>query len=103
MHVTRSSQRPLLDSGVPGIERGRVWDAGHGVAVEFCRMESGAVYPKHSHRFWEQMFVIDGRIDVDGAVLEEGDFAFTEPGEFHEVRALAESVLLLSFGRPPHS
>ncbi len=99
MHITRSAARPLAPAGVPGIERGRVWYGAHGVAVEFCRMERGAIYQRHPHRSWEQMFVISGAIDVDGAVLNGGDFAFTEPGEWHEVRAVESSVVLLSFGR----
>jgi quercetin dioxygenase-like cupin family protein len=89
----------LADTGVPGIERGRVWGSGHGVAVEFCRLQPGAVYARHPHRSWEQMFVIDGSIRVDDAVLTSGDFAFTEPGEWHEVTALQATVVLLSFGQ----
>lgn len=101
MHITRVANRPLAPAGVPGIERGRIWDGAHGVAVEFCRMQPGAVYARHPHRSWEQMLVVSGAIDIDGTVLHEGDYAFTEPGEWHEVRAVDESVMLLSFGRPP--
>jgi quercetin dioxygenase-like cupin family protein len=100
MHITRRNQRPLQDAGVPGIERGRVWNRGHGVAVEFCRMKRGALYGKHPHASWEQMFVVEGAICVDGEVLIAGDFAFTEPGESHEVSAVEDSVVLLSFGQP---
>jgi quercetin dioxygenase-like cupin family protein len=76
------------------------WDGTHGVAVEFCRMQPGSVYGRHPHRSWEQMLVVDGAIDVDGTVLRGGDYAFTEPGEWHEVTALERSVVLLSFGKP---
>ena len=62
-------------------------------------MRAGAIYSRHPHLSWEQMFVVEGRIDVDGTVLEAGDYAFTEPGEWHEVRALADCVMLLSFGQ----
>ncbi len=99
MHITRSDKRPLQDSGVAGLERCRIWGAGHGVAVEFCRMQPGAVYARHPHKHWEQMFVVSGRIDVDGTTLDAGDYAFTEPGEWHEVKALSQSVMLLSFGQ----
>jgi quercetin dioxygenase-like cupin family protein len=63
-------------------------------------MRGGAVYGRHPHASWEQMFVVSGRIDVDGTVLDAGDFAFTEPGEWHEVRAVEDAVVLLGFGRP---
>lgn len=99
MHITRATRRPLAPSGAPGIERCRVWGQGHGVAVEFCRMAKGAVYGRHPHKSWEQMFVIEGRLQVDGDVLDAGDFAFTEPGEWHAVTALEPSVVLLSFGQ----
>jgi quercetin dioxygenase-like cupin family protein len=99
MHVTRADQRPFHDSGVAGIERGRLWGSGHGVAVEFCRMKAGAVYGRHPHRHWEQMFVVEGHIDVDGTQLRTGDYAFTEPGEWHEVTAREDCVVLLSFGQ----
>ena len=99
MHITRAGQRPYRDAGVAGIERGRIWGDGHAVAAEFCRMRAGAIYSRHPHLSWEQMFVVEGRIDVDGTVLEAGDYAFTEPGEWHEVKALADCVVLLSFGQ----
>ncbi len=89
----------MTDAGVAGIERGRIWDGQHGLAVEFCRMRAGARYGRHPHRSWEQMFVIEGAIDVDGTVLRAGDHALTEPGEWHEVLALEDAVVLLSFGR----
>jgi quercetin dioxygenase-like cupin family protein len=34
-------------------------------------------------------------------LADAGDFAFTEPGEWHEVRAVEDAVVLLGFGRPP--
>jgi quercetin dioxygenase-like cupin family protein len=68
MHVTRAADRRFHDAGVPGIERGRIWVSGHGVAV-------------------------------DGTDLCAGDYAFTEPGEWHEVTALQDCVVLLSFGQ----
>lgn len=99
MHVTRVADRAFSDADVPGIERGRICGSGHGVAVEFCRLKSGAVYWRHPHRHWKQMFVVAGRIDVDGAELQRGDYAFTEPGEWHEVTALEDCILWLSFGQ----
>ena len=101
MHITRAADRPLTSAGIPGIERGRLWDGAHGVAAEFCRMQRGAVYARHPHLSWEQMFVVSGAIDIDGTVLHQGDYAFTEPGEWHEVCAVETSVMLLSFGRSP--
>jgi anti-sigma factor ChrR (cupin superfamily) len=100
MLVTHRDRRPWRDAGVEGIERARTWDRQYGVAVEFCRMRAGSVYPRHPHASWEQMYVVDGAIDVDGARLEAGDHAFTEPGEWHEVRAEADAVVLLIFGPP---
>jgi quercetin dioxygenase-like cupin family protein len=100
VHITRADQRPLQPTATPGIERGRLWDGTHGLAVEYCRMRAGAVYGRHPHRSWEQMFVVSGKIDVDGTALQAGDYALTEPGEWHEVRAIEDCVVLLSFGRP---
>jgi quercetin dioxygenase-like cupin family protein len=88
----------LQPAGVPGIERGRIWDRRYGVAVEFCRMQAGAVYGRHPHASWEQMFVVSGAIDVDGTLLRAGDHAFTEPGEWHTVTATEEAIVLLTFG-----
>ena len=99
MHITRAAERPLQPAGVPGIERCRVWGNGHGVAVEFCRMQAGSVYARHPHQHWEQMFVIEGALRVDSDLLAAGDYAFTEPGEWHEVTAVENSVVLLSFGQ----
>jgi len=57
-----------------------VWGAGHGVAVAFCRMQAGSIYGKHPHK--------------------SEDFAFTEPGQWRQVTAVRDCVMLLSVGQP---
>ena len=99
MKIVRNQEVSWRESGVAGIRRGSLWNDGEAVAAELCRMAAGSTYPEHRHAAWEQMLVLEGRIDVDGATLGAGDYAFTVPGETHTVLALSDAVVFLSFGQ----
>ena len=99
MRVLKNQQVSWRESGVAGIRRATLWNDGLDVAAELCAMAAGSVYPEHEHRAWEQMLVLAGSIDVDGEVLQPGDYAFTVPGETHRVVAKSDARVFLSFGQ----
>ncbi len=99
MKVILNQSLPWRDSGVAGIRRATLWNAGEDVAAELCAMAKDSEYPDHQHAAWEQMLVLEGRIDVDGTILSAGDYAFTRPGESHRVLALSDARVFLSFGQ----
>ena len=99
MKIVRNQEVSWRESGVEGIRRGGLWNAGENVAAELCRMAAGSEYPAHEHAAWEQMLVLEGRMDVDGTTLDAGDYAFTRPGETHTVVAQSDVLVFLSFGQ----
>ena len=99
MKTVKNHEVEWRESGVEGIRRGTLWNDGQNVAAELCSMLEDSEYPDHPHRAWEQMLVLEGRIDVDGVTLAQGDYAFTAPGENHRVVALSDALVFLSFGQ----
>jgi quercetin dioxygenase-like cupin family protein len=47
------------------------------------------------------MYILSGRIEMDGADYAAGDFLFTTPGETHAVRMIEDTVALFGFGQDP--
>jgi quercetin dioxygenase-like cupin family protein len=80
----------------PGIERSlfRVNDSGGRSSV--VRLAAGARFPRHTHQGTEEVLVLTGAVSIGGVALEQGDYLFTEPGEEHDVVALAEAVIFVS-------
>ncbi len=73
--------------------------------LEFHRIEvkKGGYCSKHKHRFkWNGFFVEDGCLQItvwktdydlaDITILNKGDFMQIKPGEYHEFKALKETI-----------
>ena len=91
------------------MKSGKVWGMtqlleANGV-LEFHRIQvqAGGTCSKHRHRFkWNGFYVEQGRLEisvwkqqydlVDRTVLEAGDFTKIPPGEYHQFRALEDTV-----------
>jgi quercetin dioxygenase-like cupin family protein len=99
MRITRRADQAFRPYGGPGITKAEFWRGKHDVTFELFDLKQGADYPEHIHDCWEAMFVVSGRINLSGEVLEAGDFVFTEPGETHIAKILADSIVLLGFGK----
>ena len=99
MKITKLDERPWESGPASGIDKAVLWRNGGGVAVELYRLAKGVEYPRHTHEVWEQMFVIEGRLQSGTDIFESGDYVFTEPGEEHKIDVLEDSLVLLSFGK----
>ena len=75
------------------------WRGKHGVTFELFQLKKGAAYPEHLHDCWETMYIVSGRLNLSGTILDAGDFVFTEPGEIHVADILDDTVVLLGFGK----
>jgi len=60
------------------------------------KFESGTSYPYHNHPAGEELFVLSGSCEIEGAILSEGDFLYTPPGFKHSVKSSGGCTLLLS-------
>jgi quercetin dioxygenase-like cupin family protein len=96
MLVRKTKDRAWDATPYPGIERSlfRLNDSGGRSSV--VRLAAGARFPRHTHQGTEEVLVLAGAVSIGGVALEQGDYLFTEPGEEHDVVALAEAVILVS-------
>ena len=58
------------------------------------RYDPGAVVPRHRHLGDEQIFVIEGEVEVDTGVCRTGHFARRPPGCVHTVRSPRGALVL---------
>ncbi len=95
-----------------GMKSGKVWGLTelihHNPVLEFHRVEikEGGYCSKHKHQYkWNGFFVESGSLQIkvwknygndneliDITVLNSGDFMQVKPGEYHEFRALKETI-----------
>jgi quercetin dioxygenase-like cupin family protein len=69
--------------------------APNGSTTILLKFEPGSSYPYHNHPGGEEIFVLDGRVTIEGAELATGDYLYTPPGYKHAVRSEEDCTLLL--------
>ena len=99
MKVTRVSDRRFEDFTSDGAKQMDLWTGGLGVTAKLYTFPKGSSYPEHTHDSWEQLYMVSGKLRISGMELEQGDFAFTEPGDTHSVDILEDTLVLISFGK----
>jgi quercetin dioxygenase-like cupin family protein len=68
----------------------------------FFRMHPGAETAAHTHRGWEEFYVIEGEaIESGGAVIKAGDVVSFAPGTHHSTRSESGCLLIVT-ERQPH-
>lgn len=74
------------------------------VTVHYFEYEKDYSFVGESHNFWEIVYVDRGEIEIemDNEIrhLEQGNIAFHEPGEYHNLRAngiVAPNLIIISF------
>ncbi len=74
------------------------------VTVHYFEYEKDYSFVGESHDFWEIVYVDKGEIEInmgnETKVLEQGNLAFHEPGEYHNLRAngvVAPNIIIISF------
>jgi len=77
----RTSTASWLPSPIPGIEYKLVArDPERGTHTRLVRFAAGARYPKHRHAGVEEIFLLEGSVQVNGILLRAGDYCRSEPG-----------------------
>ncbi len=51
------------------------------------KFEAGASYPYHNHPAGEEIFVLEGSCEIEGATLVAGDYLYTPPQYKHAVKS----------------
>lgn len=96
MLVNKASDRDWNPTDYPGIERSLFRNNATGGRSSVVRLVQGSRFPQHAHRGTEEVVVLSGLVSIGGVSLAAGDYLFTEPGEEHDVVALADAVIFVS-------
>ena len=82
----------------------KVFNINEIVSVHYFEYEKDYIYPGEQHNFWELVYVDKGQIDIDmdneTYCLEQGNIAFHQPNEYHNLRAngiIAPNLIIISF------
>ena len=69
---------------VPGIElKALNVDTERGVSTQLVRMQPGATYPTHRHAGTEELFLLEGDLEVSGVHMRAGDYCRAEVDTIH--------------------
>lgn len=100
MILIRQGDRAWVDTGVPGVQRCRVWsgDGTDGLADGgyLAKFDAGASFPKHAHQGWEQIMVLEGAIRFNDVEMRKGDVLQVQGDDEHGAVALEDTLLLVS-------
>lgn len=58
-------------------------DSEHNMRTFLVRMAPGSLYPSHRHKAVEEVYVLEGELQVEGIELTAGDFCLSEPESVH--------------------
>lgn len=98
MQRIRANQRRWLPSGFPGVEMCHLHGGERGGGSVLFRFGPGSRFPAHDHPAGEELLVLSGSVRLGDAVLAQGDFQWTPPGEVHDVRSDEGALLLVHSG-----
>ena len=99
MLVHKSADRTWTLTGHSGIERSLFRNNEGGGRSSVVRLMQGARFPRHAHYGSEEVLVLSGAVRIGGVDLAQDDYLYTEPGEEHDVLALSDAVICLSWQR----
>jgi quercetin dioxygenase-like cupin family protein len=59
-------------------------DQENDMITRIVRLEPGTTYPPHRHKKVEEVYVLQGHLQVEGVDLREGDFCLSRPDTVHQ-------------------
>lgn len=97
VRTSRIEWQPLAEDGISGVYvKPLLFDAEQNRAPTILlKFEAGARYPLHNHPAGEEIFVLEGDIQLGKDHLTTGDYLFTAPGNLHAVRTSGGCIILL--------
>ncbi len=72
-----------------------------GATTTLLRLEARVRFPEHRHPSGEELFVIDGRIQIENIWYESGCYVYTPPDVVHDVFSDTGAVMLIRMPGPP--
>ena len=93
-YIVKSSQKdwkPLVEKGIQYkgifVKSLRYDETNKRSPSILLKFDAGASYPYHNHPAGEELFVLEGGCNIEGAFLEKGDYLYTPPGFKHSVKS----------------
>ena len=65
------------------------------------RFDAGVRGAWHAHPEGEELLMLQGEVEIGGAVLRAGDYLETPAGEGHQVTALTSALMFVRLPKPP--
>jgi quercetin dioxygenase-like cupin family protein len=85
----------------PGIFNKRLHEnPATGEYTTLMKLDPGSRFPKHSHPSGEELFVIEGRIRIEGKDYDTGCYVYSPPGAIHDVVTETGALLLIRMPGP---
>ena len=96
MLLKTAAEREWAPTDYAGIQRSVFRNNETGGRSSVVRLKEGSRFPKHAHHGTEEVVVLSGTVTLGGVRMEAGDYAFTMPGEEHDVVAVTDAVIFVS-------
>ena len=96
MLVNKAMHREWTATSHSGIERSLFRKNDEGGRSSLVRLSAGSKFPRHTHQGSEEVVILSGTVVIGGVELNSGDYLFTQPGEEHDVLALADAIIFVS-------
>lgn len=71
------------------------YDRERGYLTTLLKMKAGAIYPAHVHEDVEEIYVIEGEVEIQGFPMGPGDYCRAKPGSRHQIGYSKTDALLL--------
>ena len=85
----------------PGIFRKLLrHDPESGATTTLLKLDAGVRFPKHLHPSGEELFVVDGRIQIEDIWYESGCYVYSPPDAIHDVFSDTGAVMLIRMPAP---
>src|ERR1700677_3553217 len=83
--VVRTTEMEWKPGPTPGLWIKVLFDdAEHDMTTTLVRVGPGARYPSHRHKNVEELFILEGELQVEGIELAVGDFCLSQPNTVHQ-------------------
>ena len=101
MSVVRSDGTDWRTLATPGVAIKLLRDdRATGASTFLLRFDAGARFPLHDHPGGEEVFVLEGDLQIGGDRLRAGDYLYTPPDGKHSVSSEGGCVLLATTPKP---
>src|SRR5262245_21951872 len=75
-------------------------DPESGASTSLVRFERGARFPAHNHPAGEEVYVLEGDLQIGRDRLKAGDYLYTPPNVTHAASSEGGAVFLVTLPKP---